>query len=121
MVLVDLEQAEAGLKEARDRLAAAQAAWDADQASMTEEDGALEREAADLRSQRASRTAKIPVPELALYERVRKRHAGRAVARLHNGACDACRVVLPTRQAQLVRTSPTPAPCPNCGLLLLPE
>ena len=45
VVLVDLEQAETGLKEARDRLAAAQAAWDADQASMTEERGALEREA----------------------------------------------------------------------------
>ncbi len=121
VVLVDLEQAETGLKEATDLLAATQAAWDVDQASMIEERGALEREVADLRSQRASRAAKIPAPELALYERVRKRHAGRAVARLRNGACDSCRVALPTRQAQLVRTSPTPAPCPNCGLLLLPE
>jgi predicted nucleic acid-binding Zn-ribbon protein len=121
VVLVALEEEEDGLKASSDRLSAAQSEWDVDQVSMTDERGALGTEVAELEVQRAAQAATVAAPDLSLYERVRKTHAGRAVARLRSGTCDSCRVALPSGQAMSVRTSSTPIPCPNCGLLLLAE
>ena len=75
---------------------------------------------ADFERQRADTVARTPAPEVALYEQVRRNHP-RPVAQMHNNACNACRVGVPMRTAQEVRTSSAPVRCPNCGRILLPE
>ena len=104
-----------------ERLESSTAEWRADQQSMTEEQGRLRSESADLESRRSGVVSRIPAPEVALYERARAKHPGHPVARLHSGVCDACRVGVPNRMVMEVRAGTQPSACPNCNRVLLPE
>ena len=121
VVLVALEQAQTRLDDASQLLDAAETEWTADQASMAAERGVLLTEVTELQAKRDAQAKAVSGAELALYEQVRKGHAGRAVARMRNGTCESCRVALPTRQASSVRISATPVRCPSCGLILLAD
>ncbi len=118
-VLVDLDTAQSELTETTERLARLETEWLEDQESLAEERTVLQGEVAALDEKRAAQAATIPPPDLALYERVRKAHAGRVVAHMRNATCSSCRVGVPNKVAQTVRTGASPVPCPNCGLLLL--
>jgi predicted nucleic acid-binding Zn-ribbon protein len=119
VVLEEIDGAQNTLAEADFALAESQAAWDLAQQAMAEERTVLEAEVAGLNTKREGQAVGVPAPELALYERVRKRHHGKAVARMRENICGSCRVALPNRQAQDARTSKDPVRCPNCGLILL--
>ena len=119
-VMVELDTARGKRDGSAQELESLKASWDAEQRSLTAEQQRLEAETADLESQRGSAIARIPPTETALYDRVRRTHP-RPVAQMHNNACNACRVGVPMRTAQEVRTSSTPVRCPNCGRILLPE
>ena len=120
-VLVELDEAESDLTETTERLARSEDEWLADQEHLAEERTVLQEEVAALDEKRAAQAATVPPPDLAVYERVRKTHAGHAVAHMRNATCASCQVEVPNKIAQTVRTSATPVPCPNCGLLLLAD
>lgn len=94
--------------------------WKAEQKSLVEEQERLRGETAALVERRGALVARVPPAETALYEQVRKSRP-QPVALMHNNTCGACRVGLPGRTAQEVRSSPSPTRCPNCGRILLPE
>ena len=94
--------------------------WKAEQKSLIEEQERLRGETAALVERRGALVARVPPAETALYEQVRKSRP-QPVALMHNNTCGACRVGLPARTAQEVRSSPSPTRCPNCGRILLPE
>lgn len=94
--------------------------WKAEQKSLVEEQERLRGETAALVERRGALVACVPPAETALYEQVRKSRP-QPVALMHNNTCGACRVGLPARTAQEVRSSPSPTRCPNCGRILLPE
>lgn len=94
--------------------------WKAEQKSLVEEQERLRGETAALLERRGALVARVPPAETALYEQVRKSRP-QPVALMHNNTCGACRVGLPARTAQEVRSSPSPTRCPNCGRILLPE
>lgn len=94
--------------------------WKAEQKSLVEEQERLRGETAALVDRRGALVARVPPAETALYEQVRKSRP-QPVALMHNNTCGACRVGLPARTAQEVRSSPSPTRCPNCGRILLPE
>lgn len=94
--------------------------WKAEQKSLIEEQERLRGETAALVERRGAFVARVPPAETALYEQVRKSRP-QPVALMHNNTCGACRVGLPARTAQEVRSSPSPTRCPNCGRILLPE
>ena len=119
-VMVELDGARGKRDASAKELESLKASWEAEQRSLTEEQRRLQGETADLEQQRTSVIGRTPPPEVALYEQVRRAHA-RPVAQMHNNACNACRVGVPMRTAQEVRTSPAPVRCPNCGRILLPE
>ncbi len=104
-----------------ERLESSTSEWRAGQQSMTEEQGRLRNESADLESRRRDVVSRIPPPEVALYERARAKHPGRPVAILRSGICDACRVGVPNRMVMEVRAGTQPSACPNCSRVLLPE
>ena len=120
-VLDELDETKTGLEAASSELAEAERAWTADQENMTTERGVLEARVAALDGERAKRAGVVPPPELALYERVRKTHAGRAVARMRNATCGSCRVGVPNKLSQAVRAGRSPERCPSCGLILLAD
>ena len=120
-VLDELDTAQRELAETSERLSRAETEWLDDQDRLAEERLVLEAEVAALDEKRAAQAATVPPPDLATYERVRKNHAGRAVARMRNATCTSCRVVVPNKLAQTVRTSAALVQCPTCGLLLLAD
>lgn len=119
-VMVELDTARGNRDGSASELESSKASWRAEQKSLTAERQRLEAEVADLEGRRADTVARTPPPEVALYEQVRRNHE-RPVAQMHNNACNVCRVGVPMRTAQEVRTSPAPVRCPNCGRILLPE
>ncbi len=119
-VMVELDTARGKRDASTQELESLKVSWAAEQRSLTEEQQRLETEVSDLERRRADTVARIPPTETALYEQVRRNHV-RPVAQMHNNACNACRVGVPMRTAQEVRTSPVPVRCPNCGRILLPE
>ena len=120
-VLDELDATKAGLEATSSELAEAERAWKADQESMIAERGVLEGQVVALDGERADRAGAVPPPELALYEHVRKTHAGRVVARMRNATCESCRVGVPSKLAQAVRAGRSPERCPSCGLILLAD
>lgn len=120
-VLDEVDQAQKAYTDGAKVLAKREKVWLAQQEAMADEGAGLEAELPGLQSDRDTRTVGIPAPELALYEQVRKNHQGKAVAMLHGGTCDGCRMSIPNRQAQDARTSDKPVRCPNCGLILLAD
>jgi len=117
-VIERVDEAKQGSDKASRLLAAQERSWKAEQASMTEERAALEREIAHLTSKRVDLTKGIAPADLSLYDQVRKSHKGHVVAIMRHGTCEACRVGIPTRQATDARAGAI-IRCPNCGLILL--
>ena len=119
-VMVELDTARGKRDASTEELESLKASWAEEQASLIAEQQRLETEVAGFERRREETVARTPAPEVALYEQVRRNHA-QPVAQMHNNACNACRVGVPMRTAQEVRTSSVPVRCPNCGRILLPE
>lgn len=117
-IMADLEEAEAMRGEAQRTLAEVEAHWQHDQAALLREREALNAERARAVALREQRLRLVEPADLPLYEDLRRRLGGRAVARVERGMCAACRVSLPEREIQKARTSPTLVTCSNCGRIL---
>jgi predicted nucleic acid-binding Zn-ribbon protein len=117
-----LEEAEAAQKARRRAVGAYQKAKterEGQTEALRTEQAALQATVAGQETARTACSERIPPAERGLYEQARKANGVRGAARMRNGTCENCRVGLPTRQAQEVRTSPNPVRCPSCGLILL--
>jgi predicted nucleic acid-binding Zn-ribbon protein len=79
-----------------------------------------ERLAAQQARQVAVRRA-VPPDLLALYDHLRPRRAGRAVAKLEGDTCSACRVAVPPTKLEVARYGDELVYCGNCGRLLWGE
>ena len=121
MVLDEVEGTQTEYDGASAELGNTEAKWQGEQTAMAGEQTQMSDELTAFKGDRENRAGKVPPPELALYEQVRKVHGGKAVARMRNNTCESCRVEVPTKQAQAVRTATSPERCPNCGLILLAD
>ncbi|MEE8519553.1 MAG: hypothetical protein V3S98_10555 [Dehalococcoidia bacterium] len=119
VALDEVEGTQSELDGASSELGDSETSWQREQAAMSVEQATLSDELVRFKEDRDAGAAKVPPTELALYERVRKGHGGKAVARLRNNMCDSCRVGVPNKLAQDVRTAAIPQRCPSCGLILL--
>ena len=63
----------------------------------------------------------LEVGDLALYEDLRHRRGGRAVAVLTGELCQGCGVTLPTNQAQQARQGEALPLCSSCERILYAE
>lgn len=95
-------------------------AWDVRQVELRRELRQLEDDVAAEEVRRASQAAIVPPRPLALYEDVRRRKGGLAVARIHGSTCQACRVSLPDAARRQVMLRDALVQCPNCERILAP-
>ena len=116
--LVAVEECQAALASGEQLLARVEQEWSAQQAELQQEREVLQRELAALQKQRSSMVAGIPAADLAVYQQLCATRGGRAVSRVERGMCQACRISLPTRELQQVRTSSGLVRCSNCGRIL---
>jgi uncharacterized protein len=109
----------------REALQTAQADFNATQgrvisqnASLHTERDTLEKERERFHAQRLAVVTGIDIAALALYDDLRQRHRGIAVAQVSENSCAACGSSLTPAVAQSVRISSQIIHCPMCGRIL---
>lgn len=93
-------------------------AWRTRQADFLAEENKLKRQAVQLKGQRARIVEALAAADVALYEDLRKRKAGIAVATIAGGQCSACNMRLPTGIITAARNHNSEVYCTTCGRLI---
>jgi predicted nucleic acid-binding Zn-ribbon protein len=117
-VMVAAEEGEAALADAQAILTQVSETWRAEQGDLADEQTQLQARLGELAEQRESLVAAIGPEDMAIYERLRQRKGGRAVALVKDGICQGCRMNPPTSQVQHARSGTELVFCNNCGRIL---
>jgi len=117
--LVELEEAETQLAAAEENQAHVKAGWQAGQQALLQEKGQIEPEVERLQAVRESQPSGIDRAALNLYELLRVRGGGRAVATVERGMCQGCRITLPMSVLQKARAGLSLVQCVSCERILL--
>jgi uncharacterized protein len=113
------EAAENALEDARREHAALAADWEREQQSLRETQQTLMAEIDALEKKRADQRAGIDLGDLVLYDALRAKHQGRAVAKVERGTCGGCRISLPMSNLHKARASSNAIiQCSSCERIL---
>lgn len=105
----------------RDQMARQSADWAAQQGALRDEQAQLQRRLTTEQARQVAARKAVPAELLQVYDALRPRRAGRAVAELDGDECSACRVVAPPSKVAAARDSDELIYCGNCGRLLWTE
>ena len=117
-LMVEIEDRESARKDAQERLAQLEAAREVEHPELQVEERRLTAGLDRLRRARSDMTPQLPASDLSVYESLRKTRSGHAVAKVVRGACQGCRISLPTMELQRVRTSQDIVRCSICYRIL---
>ncbi len=92
--------------------------WRREQAELSRERDEVTAALATLEQRRQELVSRVDAASLKLYEELRKKRQGRAVAKVEQGMCQGCRIVLPTRELQRARGSQDLVQCGSCERIL---
>ncbi|MCS7259840.1 MAG: hypothetical protein NZ765_03555 [Anaerolineae bacterium] len=112
------EEAKAQLAEARAALARVTEEWQSTQAKLSAEKECLEQRRSELQEYRRFLCSTLAESDLEIYNRLRVRKGGRAVAGVKNGVCQGCHVAPPLHQIQQASLGSELVFCNNCGRIL---
>jgi len=118
-LLVELEDAEAELAQAQATCAALEAQWEDQRQRLLQEKAELEPEVERLDALRRERSSGADRSVLGLYQTLRERRGGRAVAKVERGMCQGCRITLPMSVLQKARAGLGLVQCVSCERILL--
>jgi len=116
--MVGVEEQEVALRQAEAALTELEGRWRAEQADLLSQKERLEAELADLEGQRQEQSQRIDGPVLGLYDLLRERRQGRAVAKVERGMCQGCRISLPMSVLQKARSGFDVVQCVSCERIL---
>ena len=119
--MIEVEESEASVMEQQERLTRLEEDWQEAQARLSVEQSELVGRLSQLKAQRGALQRTIEAGDLALYEDLRRRRGGRAVALLKGELCQGCMVTLPTSKAQQARQGETLTLCGSCERILYVE
>ena len=117
-LMVEMEDIESGLGEARDKVAKLEDARPVEMAQLTDREAQLTGELARLAKSRETITPNIVADLLSLYESLRESKGGQALARVERGTCQGCRLALSTGQLQRARSAQEIVRCGSCQRIL---
>lgn len=117
--LLEVEQGSSTHAVQAKALAAADADWKARLGDLHIEEAKLKRHAVQIKGQRVTVVAALQPAEASIYEDLRKRKAGVAVAEISNGLCSACSVRIPTGTVSVAKAGVELAYCQSCGRILV--
>jgi hypothetical protein len=112
------DEQESALKEKESLLARREEEWRTEEAALQSQRESLEAELASLEERRREQAARINGSALQLYQELRSRRQGRAVARVERGLCGGCRITLPTSLIQQARSGNSLVQCMSCERIL---
>ena len=113
---VDTAQKEVSVK--RSEVAKIKEEWQAEQASLSQEQTELSATLSTLEQKRKELASKLDTVSLELYEDIRQKRQGRAVAKLERGICQGCRIALPMSELQRARMGHELVQCGSCERVL---
>jgi len=118
-LLVEIDEADKQLGSANSAYSEIESGWNQEQEALLREKAQIEPEVASLQARREQQAPGIDGPSLRLYQLLRDRHGGRAVARLERGMCQGCRITLPVSFLQKARSGIGIVQCVSCERILL--
>ncbi len=113
-----VEEAEVAAAAAAQRAAAAQSAGAQNRAALGHDKAEVETRLRQLQRDRSAITAQLAPASLTLYDRLRQRAGGLAVAEVAQGRCQGCRLTLPSHTIQQARQANRLQQCPTCRRVL---
>ncbi len=119
-LMLQSEQLEAQLQQLQRTLQAATAQWHDTLSRIIAETQVIESSLAQLQSQRQAEAIHIAPADLQLYQRIRSRKGGIAVAKLEDGRCSVCGISLPESKQHAVQYQDDFVFCGSCGRILSP-
>ena len=117
-LMIAIEGGEAELAERQARLRQIEDLWRADQAGMFAERDRLQQRLAELEEQSGDMRAELPKKDLAFYDDLQARLAGKGIALLKDGLCQGCGVDVPMTVARAAERGQGLNYCPICDRLL---
>jgi predicted nucleic acid-binding Zn-ribbon protein len=118
-VMSESDDAEKALAAARKEHAALVAAWEEEQQRLNREKERLTGEIDQLEGRRSAQRVHIDGDALLLYDALRSKHQGRAVAKVERGTCGGCRISLPMSLLQKARAgADVIVQCSSCERIL---
>lgn len=118
-LLVELEEAEGQLREAESTYSGLEARRREAEQALGAEKGEIEPEVERLQASWAERSNGIDRAALNLYQLLRERRGGQAMAKAERGMCQGCRITLPMSVLQKARAGLGLVQCVSCERILL--
>ena len=117
-LMVRVDERQAAARGAEESLAEVEARWGEDQKELVSRKERLEDELAGLEERRQRQSGLMEAKALALYDTLRERRQGRAVAKVERGMCQGCRISLPMTILQKARSGFDVVQCVSCERIL---
>jgi predicted nucleic acid-binding Zn-ribbon protein len=118
-VMVTIEELETAENQSARDLQRIERKWEADQAELRAEQESTTKRLTELLTDRRTRADTIPPSDLDIYEHLRDRKGGLAVAQLTGAECQGCMTTVSASRVKEARGS-TLAFCGTCGRILYP-
>lgn len=116
MTDVDTMQQKVSLK--RGEVSKMEEDWQAEQTSLSQQQADLGAALATLEQKGKDLAARLDAASLELYQALRRKRQGRAVAKVEQGMCQGCRIALPMSELQRARLGQELVQCSSCERLL---
>lgn len=117
-IMTEVEAVQKELDSKSSELARSEEEWRQEQQALSQEQAELQAALATLEGRREELSSRIDAASLELYHSLRAKRQGRAVAKVEQGMCQGCRIVLPMTEMQRARMGQELVQCSSCGRIL---
>lgn len=117
-IMTQVEATQSRVATIRRELERMEGNWREEQSSLSREQAELTASLASLEQRREDLVARIDGASLELYQDLRMKRQGRAVAKVEQGMCQGCRIVLPMTELQRARIGQELVQCSSCERIL---
>jgi len=114
----EMESEKDGVTARQREVAAVEEAWRKEQELLLKEKEGVEAAIAKLESNRMEMVSDINAANIKLYENLRGKRQGKAVARVEQGMCHGCRIVLPMNKLKQIKAGNALVQCGSCERIL---
>jgi predicted nucleic acid-binding Zn-ribbon protein len=116
--MIHFEEADQQLHKAKDALEEAEARLSSEHSALIQERERLDAEIARKVGEREAALANVSAEDLALYESLRQKLAGRALSLVQDSSCSACGLELASSVLQSIRSGIHIERCRQCGRIM---
>lgn len=116
--ITEVEQLEAEATEGQQELQAFEERWAQEHGELTAQYKALRARLQEVQKQRDELRTTLDAATLALYDELRAKKAGVALAPMKAGVCQICHVTIPSYKARSVDRNEGVVTCEGCGRIL---